>query len=83
MICLVVSLSHSKRNLPQSSQRRLGDGDFFVGAEDFAHGVADFAEGGVGFYSVEDVRHQIFGALGGLAQGAQASRDLVARALGA
>src|SRR6266446_9124310 len=66
-----------------SGMKRSGDGDFFVGAEDFAHGVADFAESGVGFYGVEEVGHQIFGALRGFAQCAEATRDFIAGALGA
>jgi hypothetical protein len=40
-----------------SIYERLGDGDFFVGAEDFAHGVADFAEGGVGLHGFVNMRH--------------------------
>ena len=45
------------------------DGDFFVGAEDFAEGVADFADGGVGFYGIEEIRHEVVFAFGGFAEG--------------
>src|SRR5216683_775535 len=89
IIRCVMSLSNTKKGIYHRGHREhreeeeLGDGDFFVGAEDFAHGVADFTERGVGFYGVEDVRHQIVAALRRFAQCAQATRDFVARSLGA
>src|SRR5690242_10755257 len=66
-----------------TESERLGDGDFFVGAEDGAHGFADFAEGGVGFYGVVDERHEVLGAVRGLAKGVEAALDFGGRAFGA
>ena len=59
-----------------SGMKRLGDGDFFVGAEDFAHGVADFTKRGIRLDGVVDEGHEIFGGFCGGAQGGQAARDL-------
>src|ERR1700685_1759831 len=54
----------------------LGNGDFLIDAEGLAEGVADFAECGVGFHGFQEVRHQVFGAVGGVAQGIEAALDL-------
>src|SRR5216683_5917519 len=86
IIRCVMSLSNIEKGIYHRGHREeeeLGDGDFFVGAEDFAHGVADFTERGVGFYGVEDVRHQIVAALRRFAQRAKPARDFVVGALGA
>src|SRR5579862_4724433 len=59
------------------------DSDFFVGAEDGAECVADLAYGGVGFYGVEQVRHKVFAAFGGVAQRVEAAVDFGLGAIGA
>src|ERR1700746_210182 len=68
----------SKSSFPLS-----GDGYFLVGAEDLAEGFADFAQGGVGLYGCVDGRHQVFFALGRLAQGGQGAGDCFLGGLGA
>src|SRR5579863_99295 len=53
----------------------LGNGDFLIDAEGLAEGVADIPERGVGFHGFEEMRHQVFGAVGGVAQGIEAALD--------
>src|SRR5580693_9159616 len=61
----------------------LGNGDFLIDAEGLAQGVADLTERGVGFYGFQEMGHQVFGALGGMAEGIEAPLDFGARAFGA
>src|SRR6516164_3310732 len=61
----------------------LGDGDFLVGAENVAHGVANFSQRCVGLHGIEDVKHEILVALGGVAQRAKPAVHLGLRTLGA
>ena len=63
-------------------RHRLGDGDFFVGAEDVAEGVANFTKSGVGFYGVVKERHEVVFAPGARAQGIEAAVDFGLRAVG-